>query len=109
MRWSELSRKDIVLARSQVDDAWSAGDAVLYRLCSEHPDHEDVLQVVAKLWLIGRAYSAAIERRPTANTAPIALKDYHQRAAKALKKSDLDANLSSLRGMGSRAFGLNEN
>lgn len=99
MHWSKLSRKDISLARSAVDDAWSAGDAVLYRLCSEHPNHRDKLQVVAKLWLIGRAYSAGIERRPTAqDPQPLAVKEYYLRVAATLMKSDLDAQLSRLRG-----------
>jgi hypothetical protein len=97
MRWSELSRADTALAQSEVDDAWSAGDAVLYRLCSKQSDHREVLQVVAKLWLIGRAYSAAIERHPSAHdSAPIAIKDYYLRAAALLKRSDLDDHLSGL-------------
>lgn len=97
MRWSELSQADIALVRSEADDAWSAGDAILYRLCSDHPGHREKLQVVAKLWLIGRAYSAAIERRPSADHGqPIAVKDYYLQVAVTLIESDLDAQLSKL-------------
>jgi hypothetical protein len=39
------------------------GNEVLYRLCREHPNHTTVDEVNAKIWLIGRAYAAAIERR----------------------------------------------
>jgi len=35
----------------------------LYGLCRENPLHTDVGVVTAKIWLIGRAYAAAIERR----------------------------------------------
>ena len=32
-------------------------------MCREHPRHRTVDEIVAKVWLIGRSYSAAIERR----------------------------------------------
>jgi len=42
---------------------WDFGNGVLYRLCREHPFHTDPAIVIAKVWLIGRSYAAAIERR----------------------------------------------
>lgn len=42
---------------------WGVGNEVLYELCRNHPLHTDVPSVIAKVWLIGRAYAAAIERR----------------------------------------------
>ena len=42
---------------------WAFGNEVLYRMCRENPLHEDSDVVVGKVWLIGRSYSAAIERR----------------------------------------------
>ncbi len=47
------------------DQDWGAVDEVLYRLCREHPDHGDRRWVTAKVALIGRAYSAGLERRVT--------------------------------------------
>jgi hypothetical protein len=38
-------------------------NAVLYELCSTHFDHKEAKVVLAKIWLIGRSYAAAIERR----------------------------------------------
>ena len=35
----------------------------MYELCRKHPFHTDVPAVIAKVWLIGRSYAAAIERR----------------------------------------------
>ena len=42
---------------------WAFGNEVLYRMCRESPLHEDPDVVVGKVWLIGRSYAAAIERR----------------------------------------------
>lgn len=42
---------------------WQLGNQVLYDLCKEHPSHTDADEIVAKIWLIGRSYAAAIERR----------------------------------------------
>jgi len=44
------------------DDPWRVGNQVLYDLCRQYPRHVDDAQIVAKVWLIGRAYSASIER-----------------------------------------------
>jgi len=46
-----------------LDDYSGWGNDVLYRMCSERPNHTDVDTVSSKLWLIGRAYSASIERK----------------------------------------------
>ena len=42
---------------------WDFGNEVLYRLCEEHPHHINEDEILAKIWLVGRSYSAAIERR----------------------------------------------
>ena len=41
----------------------SVGNKVLYDLCKSYPMNDDVNGLIAKLWLIGRSYSASIERR----------------------------------------------
>jgi len=38
------------------------GNGVLYDMCKEYADHIVPEAIYAKLWLIGRSYSAAIER-----------------------------------------------
>lgn len=55
------------LKKKWVDEAvkpsiWDVGNDWLYKLCATYPSHTDVAQVGAKIWLIGRAYSAAAER-----------------------------------------------
>jgi hypothetical protein len=42
---------------------WDLGNEVLYRLCEEYPRHINEDEILAKIWLVGRSYSAAIERR----------------------------------------------
>jgi len=48
---------------SQQPSPWDLGNRVLYDLCKTHPGHRAEDEIVAKIWLIGRAYAAAIERR----------------------------------------------
>jgi hypothetical protein len=56
----QIKKRDI--DRALRNTAWDLGNRVLYRLCRRHPDHDNIDVVIAKIWLIGRAYSAAIER-----------------------------------------------
>jgi hypothetical protein len=52
-----------LIQRAISPSPWDLGNQVLYDLCSSYPLHTSVPQVIAKVWLIGRAYAAAIERR----------------------------------------------
>jgi hypothetical protein len=44
-------------------EPWRLGNDVLYRLCKEHRRHDSPAAIIAKFWLIGRSYAAAVERR----------------------------------------------
>ncbi len=44
-------------------DPWAFGNKVLYDLCENNPKHTDADVIHAKIWLIGRSYAAAVERR----------------------------------------------
>ena len=48
---------------------WEFGNSILYNMCADHPEHRDGGVIAGKLWLIGRAYSAALERRKTGDGA----------------------------------------
>lgn len=52
--------------RALRDDIWSVGNKALYDLCATYPTHQSDSEIVAKVWLIGRAYSAALERGKSA-------------------------------------------
>jgi len=56
-----INKKTIDIALG--DSVWDLGNKVLYDLCRKHPYHNDTSEVIAKVWLIGRSYAAAIERR----------------------------------------------
>jgi hypothetical protein len=45
---------------------WDLGNQVLYDLCEKYPGHANIDEIVAKIWIIGRTYAAAIERRSKA-------------------------------------------
>ncbi|TVR84638.1 MAG: hypothetical protein EA412_00265 [Chitinophagaceae bacterium] len=73
---------------------WSFGNGVLYKLCAENFYHTEDEQILAKVWLIGRAYAAAIERRKIKE----AINDdfYIDKVVPAFKKSELDSKLEEL-------------
>lgn len=79
-------------------DAWEFGNGVLYDLCREHAGHRDSGVVIAKVWLIGRAYAAAVERRRTKDKAGEDNDEfYRKKVAPALMRSEIDDRLRSLR------------
>jgi hypothetical protein len=42
---------------------WDLSNQILYDMCEQFPNHQDQREILAKILLIGRVYSAAIERR----------------------------------------------
>lgn len=51
------------LRRCAEGSRWEIGNRVLYDLCEKYPTHTTEDEIIAKIWLIGRSYAAAIERR----------------------------------------------
>lgn len=47
-------------------NSWDFGNKILYEMCENYPLHQSADEVIGKIWLIGRTYSAAIERRKNA-------------------------------------------
>lgn len=65
------------------------GNEVLYRMCSDKPKHDCIDVISSKLWIIGRSYSASIERK--------AGKDFKiNEAAEIIRKSDIDSRLGKI-------------
>jgi hypothetical protein len=60
---TQLATEFIREATSQT--AWDFGNQVLYDMCRTYPDHKQDQIIIGKIWLIGRTYAAAIERRRT--------------------------------------------
>jgi hypothetical protein len=90
----DLTKKDI--DRCMNPDVWSTGNDVLYNLCEEHPNHKKPEDIIAKIWLIGRSYAAAIERRRPKEGEQIGDKYYTKRVVPVLIKSELDHYLNAL-------------
>lgn len=92
----EITRELIDLA--QRGTPWDVGNKVLYDLCRLYPQHDQVDQIVAKVWLIGRAYAAAIERRKE-KTEFVGDAFYTEHVAPKLKEWQIDRWLSPLSAM----------
>jgi len=54
-------------ANKEYEHRWQFANSILYKMCEDYPEHNDADVIVAKMWLIGRSYSAAIERRKNAD------------------------------------------
>ena len=84
-----------LVTKAKNKQIWDLGNQTLYDLCEKHPAHTGDEVITAKIWLIGRAYAAAIERRKSKN----GFKGdayYIKRVVPKIKKSDIDELLSSL-------------
>ena len=80
--------------KSQKTTLWDLGNKILYELCEKYPYHDNNDQIIAKIWLIGRSYSAAIERRKTVSEANDTF--YTETVAPTLKRSKIDEWLEYL-------------
>jgi hypothetical protein len=88
-----VSRKMIEysLARSK---KWDVGNKVLYDLCLKYPKHNSDDEIIAKMWLIGRSYAAAIER--SKHIEKIGDDFYVNRVAPIIRRSKIDEWLRPL-------------
>jgi hypothetical protein len=87
------------ITRDDVDYAltpspWDLGNQVLYSLCQDHPKHDRGDAIIAKVWLIGRSYAAAIERRKNAKDSSDEF--YETTVVEKMKKPAVEQWLSSL-------------
>jgi hypothetical protein len=89
-----ITKREIKEALS--NKSWDLGNQVLYDLCSKHPNHKTNEEIIAKVWLIGRTYSAAIERRKNKDLDTPGDLFYEDKVAPAIKHSKVDDWLNSL-------------
>jgi hypothetical protein len=88
----EITKADIDYALGP--SPWDLGNQVLYSLCQNHPKHDLGEAIIAKVWLIGRSYAAAIERRKNAEETS---DDFYEiTVVDKIKKSNLDNWLANL-------------
>lgn len=86
----EVTAEEIAWSRGP--RVWDLGNRVLYDLCTSHPRHQRADEVVAKVWLIGRSYPAAIECRRRGHGEDLIGDDFYQvTVAPAVVQSGIDA------------------
>lgn len=74
--------------KNLTNDPWVLGNSVLYKLCKDYPFHKTDEEIAAKIWLIGRAYAASVERRK--NKTDINDDFYSEIVIPKMKKSNID-------------------
>jgi hypothetical protein len=72
-----------------LDKVWDVGNRVLYDLCAGSPEHTRDDVIIAKIWLIGRTYAAAVERRRDKGDA-VGDAFYETKVAPRIRDSDID-------------------
>lgn len=90
----QISKADIQYALNP--NPWDLGNDVLYRLCKEYPHHKTEQEIIAKIWLIGRSYAAAIERRKTKKRGESSDNFYECTVVECMKGSEIDKRLAAL-------------
>lgn len=94
-----IARGDVDAAKADENYIGSLGDGILYKLCRDYPTHKEPDVVGSKIWLIGRAYAAAVERRKNVDPNNRIANDafYKNVVIPEIISSELDAKLDSLR------------
>lgn len=90
-----LSPKKLVKI-GKASTPWDLANKVLYEFCEVYPGHKTSDEIVSKIWIIGRTYSAAIERRkPKDNLMGDAF--YLDRVSPIILRADLDEHFKILK------------
>lgn len=88
----QITKNDIDFALAP--SPWDFGNGILYSLCQNHPRHNCNDVIIAKIWLIGRSYAAAVERRRNAEDGSDHF--YETTVVEKIKNSRLDRWLDDL-------------
>lgn len=75
---------------------WDLANETLYDLCRKYPSHKDNKEIIAKVWIIGRTYAAAIERRKPSEEFKGA-DFYTEHVAPRIRNSNIDQWFSTLK------------
>jgi hypothetical protein len=86
--------KEFVREALDAHRVWDRGNAVLYKLCADHPGHTADDLIVAKTWLIGRAYAAAVERRR--HKGEFLGDAFYENMARTIREANIDSWLREL-------------
>ncbi len=89
--------RDRLLSKATSNSPWDLANKSLYDLCSEHPNHKNDEEIIAKVWTIGRTYSAAIEDRRIIHLKIPSYDFYPKIVAPIIRKSNIDKEFSKLK------------
>lgn len=87
-----ITKEDVGFALER--SPWDLGNKVLYDLCQNYSKHDKDDAIIAKVWLIGRSYAAAIERRK--NAAGTSDNFYETTVVEKMKELKIDEWLAGL-------------
>ena len=90
-----LTKEEI--EKALANDAWDLDNQVLYDLCSQRPFHKSQQEIIAKVWLIGRSYAAALERRKNKSSDSVGDLFYEDKAFPKIQNSEIDSWIGSLK------------
>lgn len=76
---------------------WSLGNDILYKMCADNFNHDSAEKIVAKVWLIGRSYAVAIERRRNKTPGVESDKFYIETVVNSLQSSELDKMMDKIK------------
>jgi len=78
-----------------ISDYSGYGNKILYQMCKDAPLHTNIDEIEGKIWLIGRSYSAAIERKAGSKMTK-GVNFYKEVVAKQIKESNIDSWLNDV-------------
>lgn len=78
------------------NNPWSLGNKNIYDLCRTYPKHINEHEIIAKIWIIGRTYAAAIERRKPKDNIDND-KFYVEKVAPKIMKKQIDNWFNSIK------------
>lgn len=76
---------------------WSLGNDVLYKMCADNFKHDTAEKIIAKVWLIGRSYAVAIERRKNKTKEIESDKFYTETVVNAFQTPELDKMMDKIK------------
>ena len=83
-----IALKDLIL-KAKGSNEWDFSNSILYNLCRDSPKHNSSEIILVKIWIIGRCYAAAIERRKS-NKDDINDDFYNFKVVPKMKNSNID-------------------
>jgi len=76
---------------------WALGNDILYKMCADNFNHDSAEKIVAKVWLIGRSYAVAIERRKNKTPGVVSDKFYTETVVNAFQTPELDKMMDKIK------------